>query len=504
MANKGREQCLVRHRRRERGKSVLEVDKDALGQVMAISKKLYVISIIGPTRSGKSYLLDRLFTGKNPGFKVGHKIEPKTQGIWMLILDHPEKEDYQLLILDIEGYGKSCAVDTYMEEMIQAIAFGVSSTIIANEQRIIGESEVEKLALFTEIAKHIVPNERSDESDGPLLVYVVHNFTLKRECSDDDYLRNTLKVDNKEDMNSKRAAVRLAIDGFFSNRKTFLLHSPVRDCRNLEKLTDLNDEELSSSFKQKISDIRDLLMTLSSPLSITAQEWCTLLKRCVEKANSRTIPESTSPYEVLRADFAKGAKRARHDPVAWSEHQGNNDAMQEITGNANNRNEAEVQQIVEYLQRELRRLGPEQFAATSFSRNWFATAVFGESGGRMSFSDESVTLDVARGAVETHSVIYCQRATFSGLRQRDAVFYSIPLSCGPEDIVLSRPVQLKFRHFADIGDIRQVELLVVYTRSGAESSFRHDGTAQVEIEDKWAIVRMMKLCDVVVAAKLPE
>ena len=77
----------------EKAKSFLRKYKD---------KRISVISICGPQRSGKSFLANAILKQMR-GFSVGHSVQACTKGIWLwsepLFLD----EDTLLLVLDCEG-----------------------------------------------------------------------------------------------------------------------------------------------------------------------------------------------------------------------------------------------------------------------------------------------------------------------------------------------------------------------------------------------------------------
>ena len=49
-----------------------------------------VVSIAGPCRAGKSYIIDEVF-GQMEAFPVGHLTDPETTGIWMWISPQPFK-----------------------------------------------------------------------------------------------------------------------------------------------------------------------------------------------------------------------------------------------------------------------------------------------------------------------------------------------------------------------------------------------------------------------------
>jgi hypothetical protein len=63
-----------------RGK--IQLNPKALEYLSNLAQDIKVVSVIGPYRSGKSFLLNRL-NGQQKGFHVGNSTNPCTQGVWL-------------------------------------------------------------------------------------------------------------------------------------------------------------------------------------------------------------------------------------------------------------------------------------------------------------------------------------------------------------------------------------------------------------------------------------
>ena len=66
-----------------------------------IHKPVAVLSIAGPTRTGKSYIMSRIL-GDSEAFELGHTARAHTKGIWMST-SVLECSEYCILLLDTEG-----------------------------------------------------------------------------------------------------------------------------------------------------------------------------------------------------------------------------------------------------------------------------------------------------------------------------------------------------------------------------------------------------------------
>lgn len=84
----------------------LIINSKALDSIREIKGPIAVCLIIGQYRSGKSYLMSRLF-GSNNSFQVGHTGQPQTKGIWfgnkpIKLIEKVSKKEINLLLIDTE------------------------------------------------------------------------------------------------------------------------------------------------------------------------------------------------------------------------------------------------------------------------------------------------------------------------------------------------------------------------------------------------------------------
>ena len=85
----------------------LVINEEAVKILEQITNPICVIAVVGPYRSGKSYLLNQLIRAKESRFELGHTTSSKTKGIWMW--DTPFQHTLEsgrkvtIILLDTEG-----------------------------------------------------------------------------------------------------------------------------------------------------------------------------------------------------------------------------------------------------------------------------------------------------------------------------------------------------------------------------------------------------------------
>ncbi|XP_069057459.1 guanylate-binding protein 1-like isoform X2 [Pleurodeles waltl] len=238
----------------------LQVNQEALEILSRISQPVVVVAIVGPYRTGKSYLMNKL-AGKPTGFSLGATIQSHTKGIWMWCVPHPQKVSHTLVLLDTEGLGDVEKGDSTNDSWIFALAVLLSSTFVYNSMGTIDYQAMEQLHYVTELTERIrVRTARSEaaleEDDSefisffPAFVWAVRDFTLGlelngRAITEDEYLENALKL--LPDADSKRNLPKQYIRRYFPTRKCFVFDCPSTK-KKLAVIETLRDDELEPDF----------------------------------------------------------------------------------------------------------------------------------------------------------------------------------------------------------------------------------------------------------------
>jgi hypothetical protein len=140
----------------------LVLQPEAVEWLRGLRGPIALVSIIGPYRSGKSFLLNRLLDVPcERGFTVGHRRTTQTKGIWLWSAPMPDAADDaaagggssrgSILFLDTEGIEGAGASAVY-DDRVFSLAALLSSVLIYNLPETIREDDVAKLAFVAELA----------------------------------------------------------------------------------------------------------------------------------------------------------------------------------------------------------------------------------------------------------------------------------------------------------------------------------------------------------------
>ena len=133
---------------------------DALAILEKETRPVTVICIVGPYRTGKSYLLNRLM-GKNNGFPLGPTLQAKTKGIWMWAGDYFDDQSRAMVLLDTEGLDDPEKGDASHDMNMFAIALLLSSVFIYNTKGTIDAKALDGLHYASEISSFISADSKN-------------------------------------------------------------------------------------------------------------------------------------------------------------------------------------------------------------------------------------------------------------------------------------------------------------------------------------------------------
>jgi hypothetical protein len=132
-----------------------EVSPEAMSFLTSLPRdaKIKVVSVAGPYRTGKSFLMNR-FIGQMKGFEIGNTIESCTKGIWIWNQPIYEEEDDETitLLMDTEGLHSSQRT-TDVDLKIFALTVLLSSSFILNQMGPINERSLSDLHLIANLVK---------------------------------------------------------------------------------------------------------------------------------------------------------------------------------------------------------------------------------------------------------------------------------------------------------------------------------------------------------------
>ncbi|XP_077129855.1 guanylate-binding protein 1-like [Ranitomeya variabilis] len=300
--------CLVENPENKQ----FSINQEAKKVLENILQPLVVVSIVGPYRSGKSYLLNKLSGDSEGGFSLGHTLSANTKGIWMRCVPHPKKSGHILILLDTEGIGDVGKANLQNDRMILSLAMLMSSAVIYNSKTAIDQSAVDKLYSMT--GTHRLITEKASKQEGrdvqtdsedhmrPHLVWALRDATLKLEikgqpASADEYLENCLReiTPVKTPRTQDQIKARKTIQHFFPKRKCFVFDFPSSDKEILSVIDQVSETKLQSEFVEQTKNFCQFIFDevpekkLKGGISLTGSRFAYLLQSYI---NVVTRPDS--------------------------------------------------------------------------------------------------------------------------------------------------------------------------------------------------------------------
>ncbi|XP_073006148.1 uncharacterized protein [Typha latifolia] len=290
------------------GHTKLRLSREGLEAIQRITTPIAAVAVIGPYRSGKSFLLNQLLTlSCDKGFGVGHMRDTKTKGIWVwgtpveLVIDGSK---VSVLYLDTEGF-ESIGKSNVYDDRIFALATVLSSVLIYNLPETIREADISRLSFAVEIAEEFYGRVKGQDVafEPAKLLWLIQRDFLQGKSVQEMVNEALKRVPNTggdrylDQINQIRDS--LAIMG--DNSTAFSLPQPHLQ---RTKLCDMKDSELDQAYIKKRDQLKQLVASITKPKIVqgkhlNGKEFVLFLEQILEALNKGEIPSTGSLVEVF-------------------------------------------------------------------------------------------------------------------------------------------------------------------------------------------------------------
>lgn len=264
--------------------------KETLDHISTITSPLSVLCCAGKSRTGKSFLLNRLADiAPGDGFGVGSTVQACTHGLWVHSDPIPSEDGSTVtLLVDTEGMDATDAEGDHDLE-VMTLALLLCSRFLFNSVGHVDESAIQTLGVLTRLSEDMVPSSNSSGTNegrsAPHLVWVLRDFALQmvdkqgKEMEKEDYLESAIR--SEEGASEGKKGVRDALKKHFSGRSLFTLPRPSQD-GDLPHL-EFKPRSVSKPFRDKVDSLKSYLFSSPPPLKMGSKhsmtgsafsEWC--------------------------------------------------------------------------------------------------------------------------------------------------------------------------------------------------------------------------------------
>lgn len=290
------------------GHTKLRLSREGLEAIKKITTPISAVAVIGPYRSGKSFLLNQLLSlSCYEGFGVGHMRDTKTKGIW--VWGTPIELDIDgvktsVLYLDTEGF-ESVGKSNVYDDRIFALATVMSSVLIYNLPETIREADISRLSFAVELAEEFYGRVKGQDvafEPAKLLWLIQRDFLQGKSVTEmvNEALQHVPNSDadrNIDQVNQIRDSLAMMGD----NSTAFSLPQPHLQ---RTKLCDMKDGELDPIYVKKREQLKELVASIIRPKivqgkTLNGKEFVSFLEQILDALNKGEIPSTGSLVEVF-------------------------------------------------------------------------------------------------------------------------------------------------------------------------------------------------------------
>ncbi|RLN40380.1 guanylate-binding protein 4-like isoform X1 [Panicum miliaceum] len=292
----------------DHGHTKLRLSEQGLDAIRRIENPIAVVGVIGPYRSGKSFLLNQLLSlSCDKGFGVGHMRDTKTKGIW--IWGTPVEMDVDgskvsVLYLDTEGF-ESVGKSNVYDDRIFALATVLSSVLIYNLPETVREADISRLSFAVEIAEEFYGRVKGQDVafEPAKLLWLIQRDFLQGKSVQQMVNEALQRVPNDngdkyiDEVNQIRDS--LAVMG--DNSTAFSLPQPHLQ---RTKLCDMEDKELEPLYVKRREQLKQLVASITKPKivqgkTLNGKDFVSFLQQILEALNKGEIPSTGSLVEIF-------------------------------------------------------------------------------------------------------------------------------------------------------------------------------------------------------------
>ncbi|XP_039828744.1 guanylate-binding protein 4-like isoform X1 [Panicum virgatum] len=308
----------------DHGHTKLRLSEQGLDAIRRIENPIAIVGVIGPYRSGKSFLLNQLLSlSCDKGFGVGHMRDTKTKGIW--IWGTPVEMDVDgskvsVLYLDTEGF-ESVGKSNVYDDRIFALATVLSSVLIYNLPETVREADISRLSFAVEIAEEFYGRVKGQDVafEPAKLLWLIQRDFLQGKSVQQMVNEALQRVPNDngdkyiDEVNQIRDS--LAVMG--DNSTAFSLPQPHLQ---RTKLCDMEDKELEPLYVKRREQLKQLVASIIKPKivqgkTLNGKDFVSFLQQILEALNKGEIPSTGSLVEIFNKAILERCLKVYRDKM---------------------------------------------------------------------------------------------------------------------------------------------------------------------------------------------